>query len=248
MPLHKALQKGELFFDTPAVRMNTRASSNGFCILKNSGERTTGKDGVVSCGATFFCLPYSDHAHYTPQIGISAHPIWSDLFCVSTMVKRQNAGAIIQANYEGVIAAGMGDSNSERTVEISTTVREEPIETHPDFASWAGTPQNPNGGVFDEDGKFTGWNSKTALGAEMAGVKSYLVPSSSATISYLSRSRPSLARVGTIQTPAGLPAVSPHRTWLFTGLSYQKLQDGSYKVTENYLLSGAKGWNTRIYD
>lgn len=31
-----------------------------------------------------------------------------------------------------------------------------------------------------------------------------------------------------------------------TGISYQSIADGKYKVTENYLLSGPNGWNKKF--
>lgn len=135
----------------------------------------------------------------------------------------------------------------ENTVEVSCTMREEPIESHPNFESWAGTPQKPNCGIFDEDGKFTGWNSKTEGGKIMAGVKSYLVPSYSGTVSYISKGVPSLGGIGRIGGGGGLPSVGGMYQWMCTGISYQSMSDGNYKVSETYLLSGPKGWNRYIY-
>ena len=111
----------------------------------------------------------------------------------------------------------------ENTVEVSCTMREEPIESHPNFESWAGTPQKPNCGIFDEDGKFTGWNSKTEGGKIMAGVKSYLVPSYSGTVSYISKGVPSLGGIGRIGGGGGLPSVGGMYQWMCTGISYQSM-------------------------
>ena len=82
----------------------------------------------------------------------------------------------------------------------------------------------------------------------MAGVKSYLVPSYSAAVGYMSRGMPSLGLggIGSIGG-SGLPAVGGNRQWMCTGISYQSMSDGNYKVSETYLLSGPRGWNRYIY-
>ena len=173
-------------------------------------------------------------------------------------------GALITAQYEGAESWSSTSDQYENTVEVSCTMREEPIESHPDFERWAGSPDKPNCGIFDEDGKFTGWNSKTEGGKIMAGVKSYLVPSYSGTVSYISKGVPSLGGIGRIGgggglgVPSlggigriggggGLPSVGGMYQWMCTGISYQSMSDGNYKVSETYLLSGPKGWNRYIY-
>ena len=116
----------------------------------------------------------------------------------------------ITAQYEGAESWSSTSDQHENTVEVSCTMREEPIESHPNFESWAGTPQKPNCGIFDEDGKFVGWNSKTQGGKIMAGVKSYLVPSYSAAVGYISRGMPSLGGIGSI---GGGGSTSRISTW-----------------------------------
>ena len=149
--------------------------------------------------------------------------------------------------YEGAESWSSTSDQHENTVEVSCTMREEPIESHPNFENWAGTPQKPNCGIFDEDGKFVGWNSKTQGGKIMAGVKSYLVPSYSAAVGYISKGVPSLGGIGSIGGGGGLPSVGGMYQWMCTGISYQSMSDGNYKVSETYLLSGPRGWNRYIY-
>ena len=156
--------------------------------MRDSGERVVSADSVATCSATWFCYPYSAASANSPIINKSVHPIWSDLYCKSVGIKRHGEGAIITAQYEGSEFVWDSDKDSsENTVEVSCTMREEPIESHPDFERWAGSPDKPNCGIFDDDGKFIGWNSKTEGGKIMAGVKSYLVPSYSGTVSYISK-------------------------------------------------------------
>lgn len=228
--------------------MKVRLQNGEVCFLRDSGERTVSEDSVATCSATWFCYPYSAASANSPIINKSVHPIWSDLYCKSVSIKKYGDGALITAQYEGSEFVWDSDKDaSENTVEVSCTMREEPIESHPNFESWAGTPQKPNCGIFDDDGKFVGWNSKTQSGKIMAGVKSYLVPSYSGTVSYISKGVPSLGGIGRIGGGGGLPSVGGMYQWMCTGISYQSMSDGNYKVSETYLLSGPKGWNRYIY-
>lgn len=229
--------------------MKIRSKNGGtICYLQDSGERTVSKDSVATCSATWFVFPYASAQSHAPTISKSAHPIWSGLYCTSVSIKRQGLGAIISAQYEGAESSWSSTTDSnENTIEVSCTMREEPIETHPDFEKWAGTPKNPNCAIFDEEGKFVSWNHNTAGGNIMKGVKSYLVPSYSGTVNYISRGKPSLGGIGGIGGGGGLPSVGGGREWMRTGISYQSLADGRYKVSETYLLSGPNGWNKYIY-
>lgn len=228
--------------------MRVRLKDGEVCFLRDSGERVVSADSVATCSATWFCYPYSAASANSPIINKSVHPIWSDLYCKSVGIKRHGEGAIITAQYEGSEFVWDSDrDSSENTVEVSCTMREEPIESHPDFERWAGSPDKPNCGIFDDDGKFIGWNSKTQGGKIMAGVKSYLVPSYSAAVGYISRGMPSLGGIGSIGGGSGLPAVGGNRQWMCTGISYNKMADGKYKVSITYLLSGPNGWNKYIY-
>ena len=155
--------------------MRVRLQNGEVCFLRDSGERIVSADSVATCSATWFCYPYSAALAHCPIVNKSPHPIWSDLYCKSLGIKRHGDGAIITAQYEGSEFVWDSDRDSaENTVEVSCTMREEPIENHPDFERWAGSPDKPNCGIFDDDGKFVGWNSKTQGGKIMAGVKSYL--------------------------------------------------------------------------
>lgn len=216
--------------------------------MRDSGERVVSADSVATCSATWFCYPYSAALAHCPIVNKSPHPIWSDLYCKSVGIKRHGEGAIITAQYEGSEFVWDSDRDSaENTVEVSCTMREEPIESHPDFERWAGSPDKPNCGIFDDDGKFVGWNSKTQGGKIMAGVKSYLVPSYSAAVGYIAMGMPSLGGIGSIGGGSGLPAVGGNRQRMCTGISYNKMADGKYKVSITYLLSGPNGWNKYIY-
>lgn len=227
--------------------MKVRLQDGEVCFLKDSGERIVSADSVTTCSATWFVYPFEVATSYAPIVNKSVHPIWSGLYCKNVGIKKYGDGALITAQYEGADAWNYTSDSGENTIEVSVTMREEPIESHPDFEKWAGTPQSPNCGIFDSDGKFIGWNSRKKGGQIMAGVKSYLVPSYSGTISYISKVKPSLGGIGKRGGGGGLPSVGGKYQWMCTGKSFSSMPDGKYRVTEAYLLSGPNGWNEYIY-
>lgn len=227
--------------------MRVRLKNGEVCFLRDSGERIVSADSVATCSAIWFCYPYSAAVSHCPIVNKSVHPIWAGLYCKSVSIKKHGEGAIITAQYEGSESWSSTNDSRENTIEVSCTMREEPIESHPNFERWAGTPESPKSGIFDEDGKFAGWSSKTDGGKIMAGVKSYLVPSYSASVSYVSKTRPGLGGIGSMGGAAGLPSVGGKRQWMCTGISYATMADGKYKVSATYLLSGPNGWNKYIY-
>lgn len=119
--------------------MRVRLQNGEVCFLRDSGERVVSADSVATCSAIWFCYPYSAALAHCPIVNKSPHPIWSDLYCKSVGIKRHGEGAIITAQYEGSEFVWDSDrDSSENTVEVSCTMREEPIESHPDFERWAG--------------------------------------------------------------------------------------------------------------
>lgn len=228
------------------VRIQDNASS--FMVLQSSGEYVENDDAVATCTAAWFVYPFETATTKAPTVDSSAHPVYTNLVCSEFSIKKHGTGAIITASYEGVSCTWDSDEDaSSNTVEVSCTMREEPIETHPDFTTWAGTPSIPIAGRFDSDGDFLGWDVSTPIGEELKGITSYLVPSYAATKSYKSSSEPSLGATGSIGSFSGLPSLPDGRQWMLTGISYSKISSGSYDVTVNYLSSDTKGWNTRIY-
>ena len=110
--------------------MRVRMQDGEVCFLRDSGERVVSADSVATCSATWFCYPYSAALAHCPIVNKSPHPIWSDLYCKSVGIKRHGEGAIITAQYEGSEFVWDSDKDaSENTVEVSCTMREEPIET-----------------------------------------------------------------------------------------------------------------------
>lgn len=115
--------------------------------MRDSGERVVSADSVATCSATWFCYPYSAALAHCPIVNKSPHPIWSDLYCKSVGIKRHGEGAIITAQYEGSEFVWDSDrDSSENTVEVSCTMREEPIESTPISRDGLEAPISPTAG------------------------------------------------------------------------------------------------------
>lgn len=183
-----------------------------------------------------------------PRRNVARHPDFSDLYCKNVSVTREPPGiAIVTAVYTGLSGSDAGSGGSgqfEPTTDLAVTLRQEPIETHPDFESViGGTKDDPkNDAKFDSDGLFKGFGS----GSSKFGVTDYLTPGGQYRRVYLTRTPPTNGNVGSIATPTGAPDFGGSYTWLDAGLSWTR-QGGYYRVSEEYLLSGPKGWDDDIY-
>ena len=139
---------------------------------------------------------------------------------------------------------------------------EDPIETHPAFKepannfpdALAGTGEEPENGAEFET---TQANAKFSYfppdaDNDLGGVESYLVPSVMVEITkrfqtFGQVNWSQIYDVGKIKDPNidGL-AVGKDRTWLLVGTQYS-FETGIWSVTNQYQLSGPRGWNTMIY-
>jgi hypothetical protein len=158
--------------------------------------------------------------------------------------------------YEGFLV-----SLPEPTYVLNSSMAEEPIELHPDFATFTGTPSAPlNGAIFvDPDTqKITTDNARgvfreffaRAGGSPnpFAGIEAYLSPGATWQEISFSATRPTdMGSLGTIDEPSGpQPAIGTGRTWLYSGVDYTR-RGGIYEIRKSWLLSARGGWNTSIY-
>jgi hypothetical protein len=175
-----------------------------------------------------------------PTIGQTRHPKDTRAVCTDFKLTYSKGGkAKIDANYFGIIS----DPTPIR-IEFPGGSGQDPIETHPNFLQFAGTPQAPlNGAIFDdEDGRFLGFGE-----GEFAGVTSYIIPNVIVNVSYYTYRLPNVDGVGKIAREV-LPFTRPKgvRNWLLIGMPYRQIGSFFY-VTQQLLGSGPGGWNNRIY-
>ncbi|NBO26496.1 MAG: hypothetical protein EBU96_06840 [Actinobacteria bacterium] len=141
-------------------------------------------------------------------------------------------------------------------VEIVSSVRTVPIETHPNFSeqylSAADKKKIKDAvSVPDRSPTFEDTGNKaraiSLYGYLINGVESYYVPSLIVRKTYQASSPPSAGKVGKITSPGvSIAGVPKGATFLLINIS-SRGQTGAYSVTEEYEMSGEGGWDTFLY-
>lgn len=138
------------------------------------------------------------------------------------------------------------------TMETATAL--EPIDSHPRFKEFAGTPTAPlNGAVFDpKDGGFKYFAPIVSNAINpFAGIRSYYMPISKLTNNNIEQRWPTAAeldRVGKIQPPSGsAPNLPGGRNWLYVGVTVRNIGNIYFEIQRNYAASGPRKWNEDIY-
>lgn len=193
------------------------------------------------------------------------HPTFKKLYMKSATITKQKGGMeALSVVYEGPGDEGTPESLSGtagnplfrvvRTIRRPT--RQEPLDSHPEFAAdikvaaqggSADDDENPEIIIRNKDGAFVRISDK-AEDASLRGASSYLVPSAEYTLRYAATSQPNLSNVGKIRTPPGLTGFNApgSANWMFVGI--ESTQKGQiYEVMEKYLLSGPNGWAESVY-
>jgi hypothetical protein len=183
----------------------------------------------------------------------SNHPDDGRLECYNRTLSYGNNGILTcTASYFGLIKR-----RTDPEFSFSGGVTTEPIETHPDFETFAGTAAAPlNGAKFDATtGEFLGFSEFTTPGTtnntNLLGVENYLTPATNIVVSYWQDTQPRPAKTATWSTY--IPDVTEFRkpqgvdNFLLMDESYSQVGN-YYQVTRNYIGSGVKGWNKDIYD
>lgn len=185
------------------------------------------------------------------------HPRFPALLLDKCDAVKIKAGAFynVTSIYAGLLG---GDSTTDGATapvyELRGTANDEPIETHPDFATIAGTPSAPlNGAIFvdPETDKVTTDDAKGVFlrfgSGDKAGATSYYSPSLVWTKIWSQKTKPTdISGLGKINIPEGNPPNVGGRNWLLVSLEYSK-RGGVYECRKTWLLSGRNGWDTDFY-
>lgn len=141
-----------------------------------------------------------------------------------------------------------------------------PIDTHPTFESFAGTPDSPlNEAVFDEQGQFTGFRLYSSDGVTKnpkAGIKNYYQASLKVgehrVIDQEKLGESDWLMVGKIDDPdiedlitinLRIPDMEDQtRDYLLNSVVLEDLGQGYASLDREWLMSGPFGWDTDIYD
>ena len=204
-------------------------------------------DGSLKATVIYLCR-WDRVLQLMPRRFTGRHPDFNGMIVDTVQATREVPGiARLTVTYTGGAGSDGGPDGEGEFLpieELSTATSQEPIETHADWSTAiGGTKDDPkNDSAWNDDGTFKKFKS----GSRHEGVTAYLAPGGTYTRTYMSTSKPTSISVGSIASPIGAPAVSGSYNWLSAGQTWSK-QGGTYNVSESYMLSAAKGWNTTIY-
>jgi hypothetical protein len=227
-------------------------------LLEKMGELTTDLYGLSTCTSAWSCP--TDKPNLIPAMFIP-HPY----FPFVNMERRRITIAEGRFNIIGEFA-GIDGFSTVPIYELCLGLGEEPIETHPNFVQFAGTPDAPiNGAIFVdfETGqfstdpsraifdKFTIINPSTNQLNQFAGISTYFAPNQMVWRQrYYARDRPSdISRVGHVMTPEGpFPYIGGGygQNWLYQGVTYEQ-RGVCFSVSREWRASGWRGWDYTIY-
>lgn len=142
------------------------------------------------------------------------------------------------------------------SIEIISAVRTVPIEAHPNFSEPFLYPEDKKKirdavQVPDRSPTFENTNDTaravSLYGYLINGVESYYVPSLVVRKTYPSTSPAPVKTIGKISNPGvSIPGVPAGANFLLISIS-SRGSPGAYQITEEYEMSGEKGWDTFLY-
>ena len=158
-------------------------------VLQSGSELVKDNDGTVSGTAIYHCP--IDAIERLPDLG-DAHPYHKEasLFRQKfTFLKKEKL--VVTNSYFGLF-----QDPTPYDIRYPASVGRESIETHPNFAAFAGVPGNEaNGAKFDSDGVFLGFLGHADQDeAEKFGVRSYFVPDTTVYLSYWTSRAPKIQK------------------------------------------------------
>lgn len=180
----------------------------------------------------------------------AVHPRFSTMGLSRRGIERVMAGAFYRVTYtfEGYLF-----EIPSPTYELDGSLNEQPIQTHPDFADFAGTPDEPlNGAIFVDpvSGEISTASNAVfrefSAGTDFAGIEAYLDPGATWTEISFSLAQPSLTGLGTKDSPDGPNPTLAGRDWLLWQVS-SRVRGYVTESRKTWKLSGRGGWNDAIY-
>jgi len=206
---------------------------------------------TISCTDQYI-RPEGEGVDWAKEFIGKKHSNFPNCIFVNASVTMQDGGwETVSVKYEGF------KREKHVTFDAQSSSGSDPIDTHVDFCTFAGSKNNPNTAnsnpKFNDDGTFdkfyTYMQDKTTLN-DFAGVKSYLAPSLIWTekIEYNKVTFEDLELIGTMSDPThdSAPTPSGDRDWLVVDVSWAPKGIGCV-ATIKYRMSGRNGWDTDIY-
>lgn len=196
-----------------------------------------------------------------------SHPKLPELLCNSVQTTlTSNDISYVEASYVGLTQDPAGVTWS-----LNTPTEDEPIEMHPDFSKvekgWGTVTQNgynPDNNqpywnlknvIVSSDGRFEGFRyNDNNLEKQFVGVTSYKAPRATVSLSFFTANVElvksaiaALRRISVIPFVTIPLELGGNYNWLVTSVSTSQYSDTIFQVQMEFVLSGERGWNTRIY-
>jgi hypothetical protein len=203
----------------------------------------------------------------------SPHPHDQTLTLFESSASRES-GKIMKVvlTYKGVVDSNLSENYAQS--EFNTGTTSEPIETHPKFAYPFNNPgvipqelcaikkALENNIDYGKNNKFINETGESVPATQPGrllyilkkfGIESYLNLTGTYRRSYVKTAIPTdysnvgyITQVAPLGTPPITPPVIGYRNYLQTSLTWKK-QASIVSISEEYMLSGASGWNEHIY-
>jgi hypothetical protein len=208
--------------------------------LQTGSEVSEDENGLL----TGTCVYEGDIAYSgaVPRIG-QLHPYDLRL----SVYKRQTARLGLNKIRATLNYIGVARDPTPMFIEHPGGSGQDPIQTHPKFTDFAGTPASPkNGALFDaENGDFVGFTNSNS---KFFGTTSYIVPSVMVNLTFYTHYVPDLGYVGEPYDWSVPNLIRPPnvRDFLLLGMPYRQIGN-LFQVTHQILGSGPDGWNRSIY-
>lgn len=215
--------------------------------------------GVSSAELTYHCI-WTEATRLIRTV--TRHPDFNWLLKKKATISRRPGNiAEVRITFKGVdpeqgTSSEGGESGEIVTFSIENAANAEPIETHPDFDTFAGEWDDPstwaNGATFSPKGVFEGF----AAGSPKSGVKSFLNPG---LVYVRTRVIPKLAsgmnlsqadlgkRVAALPASAIRPTMAAGVDFLKISAEIELVGEG-VRIVEKWKSSGPNGWDTDIYE
>jgi hypothetical protein len=234
--------------------VNSDYFGNKGLVIEVLGELSTDLYGLSTCSLTAKCP--QTRLDLVPPL-FSYHPVWTNMNAERQRITIKEGFLWITIEYAGVFGV------TQPIYELALGVGEEPIVTHPKFATEiGGSPSaplhsaiflNPNTGKItsnDAIGVFDRFAARWAGGPNpFAGIESFLDFSQAIwrVRQYVTYRPSDITYVGKISWPEGpAPALGGSRNWLLQSINYEQ-RGLVYGLTKEWKASGPRGWNSTIY-
>lgn len=187
---------------------------------------------------------------------IQQHPVYTFLLRESAEIERDVAGiGNVTINFKGVPPAENPNYPDNKVYSVRGATSTAPIETHPDFADFAGTPDTPlHGAKFSTKtetlGKFLGFTDSMD---RKYGVRSFYIPS---LVYEETQTKPSsgdttvvMSSLGKIDVPPSSsikPTLEAERNWMLSTAEVEQVGAG-VQQRKGWRASGPGGWDPDIH-